>query len=220
MKMFKKILAVCFILALIPCFCACDELGIDLPFDDWFKGSDAAEPQRLTPEQVAKDFITAYFHCDTDAFFELIPEFSYEAMAEVFDVEYEDKADMKSKLYDYMEHKFNENKRTVEMLEVTTKISTEISSEKYINTVREYYVEAGFLTEDQIDELFKEVAIVQYSGKFKYADGEQDSIGEGAFAPCVKIDGKWYVDFFFAALVTVPSKPTTTTLPVQTAPQG
>ena len=217
--MLKKILAVFFVLALSVGLCACDDLEIKFP--DIFgggnqpttEGASQTVDQSKAPEEIAKDFIKAYYGRDAVKFFEYIPEFTYGAMMRVLDVPYEEGADAKAVLFEFLANEFDSvDEPAAESVDLVTKISTDMTAQDYRDALAEAYIPEGLMTKAEIDAL-NEVVIVAFEGTVKYPNGDEDRNGGGSFLPCIKIDGKWYVDFFFAAIVAVPINPS----PMQTS---
>jgi hypothetical protein len=72
-----------------------------------------------------------------------------------------------------------------------------MTAQDYRDALAEAYIPEGLMTKAEIDAL-KDVVIVAFEGTVKYPNGDEDKIGGGSFLPCIKIDGTWYVDFFFS----------------------
>ena len=210
--MIKKILAVFFVLAISVSFCACDDLELDISdiLGGKVSGDIIIEPPTQTvsraqaPEEIVKDFMKAYYCRDAVKFFEYIPEFTYEAMIKGFEISCEEGDEAGAVLFEFLKSEFDSNDEPVaESVELVTEISGEATKQDYIAAVRDYYVKEGFMSEAEMD-IFEDAVFVNFSGKVTYPDGSETSMGANSCVPCMKIDGEWYVDFFFAAIVVVP----------------
>lgn len=218
--MFKRIITMLLTLLMLISCCSCsdgvkDEAQVDnsttevnddvTQNDDPTIGND--DSSEKTPEELTEDFVRAVYMGDLDAFFAHIPEFTYDVLLQSEDIVYNEGDNKGEAVYNYFKSIMEEepeDSATEVILE--TKISDTLDKDSYLELLREYYLPEGFITEDDLEKI-EDVVYVAFNSNVKYANGEEISLTDfKAALPCVKIDGKWYVDYFY--LVMIPTEMT------------
>lgn len=172
------------------------------PMDDPSTENDNSS--EITPEELTKDFVRAVYMGDLDAFFAHIPEFTYDVLLQSEDIAYNEGDDKAEAVYNYFKSIMEEepeDSATEVILE--TKISDTLDKDSYLELLREYYLPEGFITEEDLEKI-EDVVYVAFNSNVKYANGEEILLTDfKAALPCVKIDGKWYVDYFYLVMMPI-----------------
>jgi len=218
--LFKRILA--FILALVMCgaLIACDAKDSK---DKESKETTADQtptqaptqapttpsgPKVVPPEEVVEKFACAMLTGDLDGFLADVPDFVYDFMANMPDVELEPGGDKVEAVRDYFEKVMAAEPEDI-ATEVTVKtmISNKQTDEDYIKIVHTYYIPEGVLTQKQLEEI-ECIVYVAFNYTAKFADGSEKTTKDWETAvPCLKIDGKWYVDLIYLFMLPVQAEP-------------
>lgn len=223
--MFKKIIA--FMLCVIFAFslCACgddnsqkidptpDNNATDTPATDT-PSTDTTATE--TAEETTKDFLIAMYTGDFDRFMNHIPDFACDILLNVSggEIVVNDGETTRDAIENYLTEASAEggDKMTSDPT-IETKISDTLTKDDYIEALNTYYIPEGLITEADLDAI-EDAVYVSFNCKGTYENGEElvlDNFDQSV--PCVKIEGKWYVDFVY--LMMIPVHSTTESVQVQ-----
>ncbi len=177
-------------------------------------GSD--EPETApgkSPKEIVSEFVRAMYVGDLDGFFVHIPEFAFDALIEMEGLEIPEGKTKADVAYDYFaDNMAQEPEDLVTEVTVETKISTTVKKKAYMETARTYYVAEGVVSEEDLEKI-EDVVCVAFNCDVTYENGQTFSLTDfRSVLPCVKLEGKWYVDILY--LVCVPVQAASPT-PVQ-----
>lgn len=199
--MFKKALALLLTLMLCMSLWGCEE-NSKTETDN--KTSTSQETPENDPEIVAADFIKAMYYGDLDASFVHIPEFAYDVIIKMENLEVPEgkaKADVAYECFAKTMEQEPEELATDVQLE--TKISDSMTRETYMESAKKYYISEGIVSEADFEKI-QDVAFVAFNCDVTYENGETLSLKDfESVIPCVKIDGKWYVDILYLVFMPV-----------------
>lgn len=211
--MLKKVICILLICALTMLCCACetgDENNADTPISTAdTKAPEGNPPAESTPEELTEDFVRAMYTGDLDAFFAHIPEFTYDILISMENIEVTEDTDKGAIVYDYFQSVMESEPEDV-ATEVTieTKISDKLNKDSYLDEVRTYYMPEGFVSEEDLEKI-EDAVFVAFNADVTYANGEKRTLTDFKSAlPCVKIEGKWYVDYFYLVMIPISVTPT------------
>ena len=196
----KKTLA--WILALVLCLslCACGGKKAT-------QGNVPGPADTNTPEEVAKKFYLAMAEQDVDTMAELTPPYSYDVFAYVLNIPIEEGVtgqDAAKAAYAYM---FGDGDSLLEVdyksIEVNTRLTPEADIPgDILQSIEEGYVQHEMMTQETFHSI-EDTAWVDAECTIVKEDGseEHEDYGEVRLI-CVKVDGKWYMDFIM--VMTMP----------------
>lgn len=212
--MFKKALALLLTLMLCISLWGCEEKS-KTETDD--KASTSQEAPENDPEKIAADFIRAMYYGDLDGFFVHIPEFAYDVVINMENLEVPEGKNKADIAYDYFANNMEQEPEEVAAdVQLETKISDTMTQETYMETARKYYVSEGIVSEADFENI-QEVVYVAFNCDVTYENGETRSLKDFQSAiPCVKIDGKWYVDILYLLFIPTQVEPAVKEMVVET----
>lgn len=213
--MFKKALAMILALALSLSLWGCED-NSKTETDN--KTSTPQETPENDPEKIAADFIQAMYYGDLDAFFVHIPEFTYDVVIKMENLEVPEGKTKADIAYDYFANNMEQEPEELATdVKLETKISDTMTRETYMASAKKYYVSEGIVSEADLEKI-QDVAFVAFNCDVTYKNGETRSLKDfESVIPCVKIDGKWYVDILYLLFkpVRVETKAESLATPVQ-----
>ena len=190
----KRLLSFLLVLALAIGFCACQ------------KGDQATAPTNTavsaaTPEQVAESFLTAMYGQDAQGVVAHFPDYTLDLVMQMAELD-PNTADKRQAITDSLTQSFAEEPDKVTAITVETELAEPFLKDSYLQTVQEYYIGSGLVTQEEVDQV-EDVVFVAYNAELSYESGRQTSITDfRAMIPCVKVDGQWYVDFYYLTMAT------------------
>lgn len=184
-----------------------DGSSSDVNGDETQTGGSSDNADVKGPEELTMDFLRAVYMGDLDAFFAHIPEFTYDVLLSSEDIAAQEGADKGDLIYNYFKSIMEEEpEEAATEVTIETKISDTLTMQTYFDTLRKYYLPKGFISEADLEKL-QDVVYVSFNADVKYGSGRELSLTDfKAAIPCVKIEGKWYVDYFYLVMIPVSSK--------------
>jgi len=198
--MYKRIigLALCFVLALS--MAACDNPQETADTTETTQDPVVEQVNINTAEEVAKQFYLALAQKDIDTMVELTPEYSYDVIANVLNIPIEEGLTGKAAAKAAYTFAFQDGGSLLEVdyesIEVSTRLTpaAEIPGD-ILKEIQEGYVQHEMMTQQTFDSI-EDTAWVDVACTLIKKDGseEKQDYGEVRLI-CVKVDGKWYMDF-------------------------
>ena len=217
--MLKRIFIVFFAFLMVISCCACDNTGEDKTQESKLSsGTNDGKTKNdgkdeNTPEELTEDFVRAMYMGDLDAFFAHIPEFTYDVLIKSEDLEVAEGTDKGTAVYNFFKSILEEEEEEIaSKVTVETKITDDPDKQSYFDAVRRYYIPEGFVTEKDLEKV-EDAVFVAFNADIEYENGKKHSMTDfKAALPCVKIDGKWYVDYFYLVMIPVSANKTESAL--------
>lgn len=217
--MIKKFTAfiLCVILALSLCACGDDNSQITDPTtDSTIEGTTTADNTEAntpaqtteTPEEITKDFLIAMYTGDFDRFVNHIPDFACDILLNISggEIVVNEGETTRDAIENYLKEASAEGgDKMITEPTIETKISDTLTKDDYIEALNTYYIPEGLITEADLDAI-EDAVYVSFNCKGTYENGEElvlDNFDQSV--PCVKIEGKWYVDFVYLMMIPVQS---------------
>lgn len=218
--MCKKIVTMMLCLVLVLSMVAC---GTTQEKTDKTKKTQNIVPDQAdsnTPEEVAKQFYLAMAQKDIDTMVELTPQYSYDVIANLLNIQIEDGLTGKAAAKAAYEFAFQDGGSLLEVdyesIEVNTRLTpaADIPGD-ILQEIRDGYVEHEMMTQQTFDSI-EDTAWVDVASTIVMADGseEHQDYGEVRLI-CVKVDGKWYMDFIMVMCMPVRSDTSSEMVKVQ-----
>ena len=210
--MFKKIIAfmLCVIFAFSLCACGDDNSQkIDPTPDNNATDTPSTDTTATeTAEETTKDFLIAMYTGDFDRFANHIPDFACNILLTVSDGEIvvNDGETPKEAIANYFKEAAAEDSDKMSTdPTIETKISDTLTKDDYISALNTYYIPEGLITISDLDAI-EDAVFVSFNCKGTYENGEEIVLDNyEQYVPCVKIEGKWYVDFVYLVMIPVQS---------------
>lgn len=204
-KTLAWILALCLCLSL----CACGAPRKKAPDNNTgtTQGDVPGPADTNTPEEVAKRFYLAMAEQDVDTMAELTPPYSYDVFAYVLNIPIEEGVtgkDAAKAAYAYM---FGDGGMLLKVDYASIEINTRLTPEEDIpgdilQGIEESYVQHEMMARETFESI-EDTAWVDAECIIIKEDGSEDRSDYGEVRLiCVKVDGKWYMDFLM--VMTMP----------------
>lgn len=204
--MFKRILAMLLCLILVLGMTACG--ASRKKANDHAGNTQDTAPDTNTPEEVAKRFYLALAEQDVDTMTELTPPYSYETFAYVLNIPIEEGVTGKDAAKAAYTYAFGEGGSLLEVdyksIEVNTRLTPEADIPgDILQGIEESYVQHEVMTRETFESI-EDTAWVDAECIIVKEDGseERQDYGEVRLI-CVKLDGKWYMDFIMVMAMPV-----------------
>lgn len=205
--MFKKTIAMFLCLILVLGMTACGTKKKAAGNTDATQGNVPGPADTNTPEEVAKRFYLAMAEQDVDTMAELTPPYSYDVFAYVLNIPIEEGVtgkDAAKAAYAYM---FGDGGMLLKVDYASIEINTRLTPEEDIpgdilQGVEESYVQHEMMARETFESI-EDTAWVDAECIIIKEDGSEDRSDYGEVRLiCVKVDGKWYMDFLM--VMTMP----------------
>ena len=214
--MCKKILAMMLCLALVLSMVACGTTqegteNAEETLETTLEQADSTEQADLnTPEEVAKQFYLAMAQKDIDSMVALTPQYSYDVIALVLNIPIEDGITGNAAAKSAYEYAFQDGGSLLEVDYESIEVATRLTPEEDIpgdilQAIREGYVDHEMMTQQTFDSI-EDTAWVDVAYTIEMTDGSQEHQDYGEVRLiCVKVEGKWYMDFVMVMCMPVRS---------------
>ncbi|MBO5049970.1 MAG: hypothetical protein J6C41_06045 [Oscillospiraceae bacterium] len=207
--MFKKTIAMLLCLILVLGMTACGTKKKAAGNTDATQGNVPGPADTNTPEEVAKRFYLAMAEQDVDTMAELTPPYSHEVLAYVLNIPIEEGVtgkDAAKAAYAYM---FGDGGMLLKVDYASIEINTRLTPEADIpgdilQGIEESYVQHEMMARETFESI-EDTAWVDAECIIIKEDGSEDRSDYGEVRLiCVKVDGKWYMDFLM--VMTMPAQ--------------
>ena len=206
--MLKRTIAMLLCMILVLGMTACGTKKKAAGNTDATQGNVPGPADTNTPEEVAKKFYLAMAEQDIDTMAELTPPYSYDVIAYVLNIPIEEGVtgkDAAKAAYAYM---FGDGDSLLEVdyksIEVNTRLTPEADIPgDILQSIEEGYVQHEMMTQETFHSI-EDTAWVDVECTIVKEDGseEHEDYGEVRLI-CVKVDGKWYMDFIMVMTMSV-----------------
>lgn len=205
--MLKKTIAMLLCLILVLGMTACGTKKKAAGNTDATQGNVPGPADTNTPEEVAKRFYLAMAEQDVDTMAELTPPYSYDVLAYVLNIPVEEGVTGKDAAKAAYSYAFGEGGMLLKVDYASIEINTRLTPEEDIpgdilQGIEESYVQYEMMTRETFESI-EDTAWVDTESTIVKEDGseEHEDYGEVRLI-CVKLDGKWYMDFLM--VMTMP----------------